>query len=84
MVFGLILIAVGVPPGEATLAAALAIAGGIAYEGLAHHHPGPAKGLARSWFGLATLVTLVLGAIAIGVIAGTLLGAGSSGRRRRR
>jgi Protein of unknown function (DUF4236) len=84
VVFGLVLIAVGVPAGEATLAAAPAIAGGIAYEGLAHHHPGPAKVLAQVVVGLATLVTLVLGAIAIGVIAGTLLGAGSSGRRRRR
>ena len=84
VVFGLVLIAVGVPAGEATLAAALAIAGGIAYEGLAHHHPGPAKVLAQVVVGLATLVTVVLGAIAIGVIAGTLLGAGSSGKRRRR
>ena len=34
--------------------------------------------------GLATLVTVVLGALAIAVIGGALLGAATSGRRRRR
>ena len=84
VVFGLVLLVVGIPAGQAALAAVLAIAGGIAYEGLAHHHPGPAKALAQVVVGLATLVTVVLGAIAIGVIAGALLGGWSSGRRRRR
>ncbi len=84
MVFGLVLLVVGVPTGQAAVAAVLAIAGGIAYEGLAHHHPGPAKALAQVAVGLAALATAVLGAIAIGVIAAALLGAGSSGKRRRR
>jgi len=84
MVFGLVLLVVGVPVGQAAAAALLAIIGGIVYEGLAHHHPGPAKVLAQAAVGLAALVTAVLGAIAIGAIAGVLLGGASAGRRRRR
>ena len=83
LVFGCVLLLVGIPAGEAALAAALAIACGIAYEGLAHHHPGPAKALAQIVVGLATLVTVVLGVIAVAVVGGVLLGAASSGRRRR-
>jgi Protein of unknown function (DUF4236) len=82
-VFGLVLIVAGVPAGEAALVALLAIAAGIAYEGLAHHHPGPAKALAQVVVGLAALAALVLGAIAIGVMSGALLGTTSNRRRRR-
>ena len=51
---------------------------------LAHDRPGPAKALAQVGVGLATLVTVVRGALAIAVIGGALLGAATSGRRRRR
>lgn len=84
IVFGVVLLVIGVPAGEAALAAILAIAAGIAYEGLAHHHPGPAKALVQVIVGLATLATVILGVLGVALVAGTLMAAGSSGRRRRR
>ncbi len=82
VVLGLALLAMGVPVGQAAVVAVLAIVAGIAYEGLAHHHPGPAKVLAQVTVGLLALAAAILGAIAVGVLAGALLG--STRRRRRR
>lgn len=84
VVFGLALLIVGRPANEALMAGAIAIVVGIAYEGLAHHHPGPAKAVAAMVVGLISIVTAVLAALAIAVIGGLLLGAAGSGRSRRR
>ena len=84
VVFGLALFMVGRPPNEALMAGAIAIVVGIAYEGLAHHHPGPAKAVAAVAVGLISIVTAVLAALAVAVIGGLLLGAAGSGRSRRR
>lgn len=84
VLFGLALLIVGRPANEALTGGAIAIVAGIVYEGLAHHHPGPAKAVASVVIGLISIATAVLAALAIAVIGGLLLGAAGSGRSRRR
>ena len=86
VLFGLALLIVGRPASEALTGGAIAIVAGIVYEGLAHHHPGPAKAVVSVAIGLISIVTAVLAALAIAVIGGLLLsaaGSARSGRRRR-
>lgn len=80
IVFGIVLAVLGVPAGQAVLGAVVAVAVGIAYEGLAHHHPGPAKALAQVVVAGATHVTIVLGLVVAVAIGGAL----ASSRRSRR
>ena len=80
--FGIALLVLGVPSGQAFVGGLLAIAVGIAYEGLAHHHPGPAKVLVQVAVGVAAVVAVVLGVLLAAAAAGALASAGSSRRRR--
>ena len=48
MLFGLALFIIGRQASEALMGGAIAIVVGIVYEGLAHHHPGPAKAVAAA------------------------------------
>jgi hypothetical protein len=84
VIFGLALLLLGLPSNEALLGGIAAIVAGIVYEGLAHHHPGPAKALAQVIVGLTVLVTVVGGALLVVILAVGLGGLGSSTRRRRR
>ena len=84
VLFGLALFLIGRPTSEALTGGAIAIVVGIVYEGLAHHHPGPAKAVAAVAVGVISIVTAVLAGLAIAVIGGLLLGAAGSGRSRRR
>ena len=84
VLFGLALFLIGRPTNEALTGGAIAIVVGIVYEGLAHHHSGPAKAVAAVAVGVISIVTAVLAGLAIAVIGGLLLGAAGSGRSRRR
>jgi hypothetical protein len=84
LVFGVVLLIVGLPTGQALTGGVLAGVAGIVYEGLAHHHPGPAKAVVAVTVGLISIATAVVAALSIAVVAGALVGLGSSGRRRRR
>ena len=81
---GVALLALGQPAEVAVAGAFLAIVGGIAYEGLAHHHPGPAKRLAQVVVALVAVATAIGAAILIAVAAGAVAGSRTSSRRRRR
>jgi hypothetical protein len=76
IIFGLALLVVGLPPSGALTGGAIAIVMGIVYEGLAHHHPGPAKAVVSVIVGLIAVATAVLGAVAIAVVGAALLGLG--------
>lgn len=84
LVFGVVLLIVGLPASQALTGGVLAVVAGIVYEGLAHHHPGPAKAVVAVTVGLISIAAAVVAAVAIAVVAGALLGLGNSGRRRRR
>jgi hypothetical protein len=84
VIFGIALLLLGLPTGEALLGGVAAIVAGIVYEGLAHHHPGPAKVVAQVVVGLAALATVIGGALLVVILAVALGGLGGSSRRRRR
>ena len=84
ILFGTALLVVGRPANEALTGGAIAIVAGIVYEGLAHHHPGPAKAVASVIIGLISIATAVLAALAVAAVGALLLGAAGSGRSRRR
>jgi hypothetical protein len=84
LVFGLVLLLVGLPASQALTGGVLAVVAGIVYEGLAHHHPDPAKAVVAVTIGLISVATAVVAAVSIAVVGGALLGLGSSSRRRRR
>ena len=84
LVFGVLLLLVGLPASQALTGGVLAVVAGIVYEGLAHHHPGPAKAVVAVTVGLISIAAAMVAAVAIAVGGGALLGLGSSGRRRRR
>ena len=81
VIFGVALLLLGLPPGEALLGGIAAIVAGVVYEGLAHHHPGPAKALVQVVVGLVVLATVVGAALLVVLLA---VGLGSSTQRRRR
>ena len=81
VIFGIALLLLGLPSSEALAGGIAAIVAGIVYEGLAHHHPGPAKALAQVVVGLVVLATVVGGALLVVLLA---VGLGSSTQRRRR
>ena len=84
LVFGGLLLLLGLPASQALTGGVLAVVAGIVYEGLAHHHPGPAKAVVAVTVGLISIATAVIAAVSIAVVGAALLGLGSSGRRRRR
>jgi hypothetical protein len=71
------------PASQALTGGVLAVVAGIVYEGLAHHHPGPAKAVVAVTIGLISVASAVVAAVSIAVVGAGLLGLGSSGRRRR-
>ena len=82
IVFGLALLAMGLPAGTALTGGVLAIVAGIAYEGLAHHHPGPAKAIAQLIVGLVSIATAIGAVLLVGLAVGAAASLRSSGRRR--
>jgi hypothetical protein len=84
LVFGGALLLVGLPASQALTGGVLAVVAGIVYEGLAHHHPGPAKAVVAVTVGLISIAAAVVAAVSIAFISAALLGLGSSSRRRRR
>jgi hypothetical protein len=84
VLFGAVLLVAGLPVGQALTGGVLAIVAGIVYEGLAHHHPGPAKAVVAVTVGLISIAAAVIAVVAIAFVGVALLSLGSSGRRRRR
>lgn len=83
LALGTALFLIGQPAGVAAVAGFLAIVAGIAYEGLAHHHPGPAKRLAQVIVALAAVASAIGVVLILAAAAGALAGSGTSRRRRR-
>ena len=84
VLIGAMLYLIGTPSDQATGAGFLAVVVGIAYEGLAHHHPGPAKALASVVVGMISILTAFAIAVGVGVVGAILLGAATGGSTRRR
>lgn len=84
VVFGILLLVIGLPSNQALVGGGLAVIAGIAYEGLAHHHPGPAKAVVAVTVGLISIAAALLAVVAIAVVGVALLGLGGSARSRRR
>lgn len=84
VLFGAMLYLIGIPSDQAIGAGILAIVVGIAYEGLAHHHPGPAKALASVVVGMISILTAFAIAVGVGVVGAILLGATTGGSTPRR
>ena len=84
VVFGVALAIIGLPTTQAVLAGGTAVVAGIVYEGLAHHHPGPAKLVIQLLVGLATVVAGLIGLVALAVLTGVLGGLSASARPHRR
>jgi hypothetical protein len=83
VIFGVALALIGLPSSQAVLGGGTAVVAGIVYEGLAHHHPGPAKLLVQIVVGFATVVVGLIGLVALAALAGGLATSTRSGRRRR-
>lgn len=84
VLFGAVLYLIGVPSDQATGAGFLAVVVGIAYEGLAHHHPGPAKALASVVVGMISILAAFAIAVGVGVVGAIVLGATTGGSTPRR
>ena len=82
IVVGLGALVFRVPQGQALTAGFLTAVAGIVYEGLAHHHPGPAKAVVAVIVGLISFAATVAAVIAVAAVGAAL--AGGHSRRRRR
>ena len=83
VVFGVALAIIGLPTAQALIGGGTAVVAGIVYEGLAHHHPGPAKLVIQLLVGLATVVAGLIGLVALAVLTGVLGGLSASARPHR-
>ncbi|MBI3747022.1 MAG: hypothetical protein HY264_10980, partial [Chloroflexi bacterium] len=84
VLFGAMLYLIGVPSDQAIGAGFLAVVVGIAYEGLAHHHPSVAKAVASVVVGIVSILTAFVIAVVVGVVGAVLLGASTGGSSRHR
>lgn len=84
VVFGIALAIIGLPTAQVFLGGGTAVVAGIVYEGLAHHHPGPAKLVIQLLVGLATVIAGLIGLVALAVLTGVLGGLSASARPHRR
>ncbi len=84
IVVGLGAYAFRVPQDQAITAGVVTAIAGIVYEGLAHHHPGPARALVAVVVGIVSIATALLAAAAVIALGAALASSGSRRRSRRR